>query len=54
MRWVLDNPNISLVLTGAKNEKDITECAAASDATPYSREELEEAESVHVKDFEAA
>jgi aryl-alcohol dehydrogenase-like predicted oxidoreductase len=54
MRWVLDNPAVSLVLCGAKNAKEILECAAASDAKPYSSEELERAEAIHNKNFQAA
>jgi aryl-alcohol dehydrogenase-like predicted oxidoreductase len=54
MRWVLDNPAVSLVLCGAKNPQEILECAAASDAKPYSSEELQHAEAVHSRDFQAA
>ncbi|MGH7452695.1 MAG: aldo/keto reductase, partial [bacterium] len=31
MRWVLDDPDVSLVLSGAKNRQEILECAAASE-----------------------
>jgi len=54
MRWVLDNPNISLVLSGAKNRREILECAAASEAKPYSADELQQAEMAHDRDFQAA
>jgi aryl-alcohol dehydrogenase-like predicted oxidoreductase len=54
MRWVLDNPRVSLVLCGAKNPKEILECAAASEAKPYSSAELQQADAVHQKDFSAA
>lgn len=54
MRWVLDNPSVSLVLSGAKNQKEILECAAAAEATPYSTAELQRAEVLHQKDFQAA
>jgi aryl-alcohol dehydrogenase-like predicted oxidoreductase len=54
MRWVLDNPHVSLVLCGAKNQREILECAAASDAKPYSVAELQQADAVHQKDFSAA
>jgi aryl-alcohol dehydrogenase-like predicted oxidoreductase len=54
MRWVLNNPHVSLVLSGAKNQREILECAAASDAGPYSSEEVQKAEALHQKDFQAA
>jgi aryl-alcohol dehydrogenase-like predicted oxidoreductase len=54
MRWVLDNPQVSLVLSGAKNQKEISECAAAAEARPYSNEEMQRADAVHQKDFQAA
>jgi len=54
MRWVLDNPHVSLVLSGAKNQKEILECAVAAEATPYAPDELQRAEAVHQKDFQAA
>ena len=54
MRWVLDHPQVSLVLSGAKNQKEILECAAAAEATPYAPDELQRAEAVHQKDFQAA
>jgi len=54
MRWVLDNPQVSLVLSGAKNQKEILECAAAAAAKPYTSDELQRAEAVHQKNFPAA
>lgn len=54
MRWVLDQPGVSLVLTGAKNRLEIEDCAAASDAAGYSATELEMARALHTKDFSAA
>lgn len=54
MRWVLNNPCISLVLSGAKNKKEILECATAAEANPYSIEEMQQAETLHQKDFSAA
>lgn len=54
MRWVLDNPGVSLVLSGAKNQQEILECAAAAKAKPYSAAELQKAEAVHYQDFQAA
>ncbi|WP_438479877.1 aldo/keto reductase [Oleiharenicola lentus] len=54
MRWVLDNPNISTVLSGSKKLEEILDCAGASDAAPYSTAELAQAETLHTKDFSPA
>jgi len=54
MRWVLDHTEISLVLSGAKNPKEILECASASDAVGYTTDEMRRVDSLHKKDFQAA
>jgi aryl-alcohol dehydrogenase-like predicted oxidoreductase len=54
MRWVLENSCVSLVLSGAKNPQEILECAAAAAANSYSSEEMQQAEALHQKDFQAA
>ncbi|MCI0698682.1 aldo/keto reductase [candidate division KSB1 bacterium] len=54
MRWVLDDPHVSLVLSGAKNQREILGCAAAAEAKPYSSAELQKAETLHYRDFQAA
>lgn len=54
MRWVLDNPSVSLVLSGSKKLEEILDCATASEAAPYSAAELAEARRLHVKDFSPA
>jgi len=54
MRWVLDHTEISLVLSGAKNPKEILECASAADAVGYTTDEMRRADSLHQKDFQAA
>ncbi len=54
MRWILDHPSVSVVLTGAKNREEIEDCAAASNAQSYTPEELEKAIVIHKKDFPAA
>ena len=54
MRWVLDNPHVSLVLAGSRQLEEILDCAAASDAAPYTAEELAAARRLHVKDFPPA
>jgi aryl-alcohol dehydrogenase-like predicted oxidoreductase len=54
MRWVLDQPGVSTVLTGATNPAQVLDCAAASDASAYTAAELAEARRLHQKDFPAA
>src|SRR6478736_4056201 len=51
MRWVLDNPHVSLVLSGSRKLEEILDCAAASDAVAYSAAELAQARTLHTKDF---
>ena len=53
-RWVLENLDVSLVLSGASNADQLTECAAVSDMPAYSDEELARADEIHVRDFQAA
>jgi aryl-alcohol dehydrogenase-like predicted oxidoreductase len=53
-RWVLDNSNVSLVLSGASNSRQLRDAVAASSAPSYSGEEHAICRSVHVRDFEAA
>ena len=53
-RWVLDNPHVSLVLSGASNPDQLAEGAAASDLPSYRPDELRRAEEVHRRDFQAA
>ncbi|MEN9402115.1 MAG: hypothetical protein RL091_818 [Verrucomicrobiota bacterium] len=54
MRWVLANPHVSLVLSGSRKLEEILDCAAASDAQPYSSVELAEALRLHEKNFPPA
>ncbi len=54
LRWVLDNPHVSLVLSGAKNAEELRDAVAASEAARYTREEQARAEAVHAHDFSAA
>ena len=54
LRWVLDNPLVSVVLTGARNTEELRDCAAASDATSFSSSELDKANVLHTKDYPAA
>jgi aryl-alcohol dehydrogenase-like predicted oxidoreductase len=54
MRWVLDHEGVSTVLTGASTASQVEDCAAASDAPAYSKEEMMRAQGAHLKDFPAA
>lgn len=54
MRWVIANPHVSLVLSGSRKLEEILDCAAASDAAPFSTGELGHARRLHVKDFPPA
>jgi len=54
MRWVLGHPEISLVLSGASKPAEILDCAAAADSAPYSAAELQRAQELHTRDFQAA
>jgi len=54
MRWVLDNPHVSLVLAGSRQLAEILDCAAASAAAPFNEEEMAKARQLHVKDFSPA
>ena len=54
MRWCLDQEGVTTVLTGAKNPAEVLDCAAASNAAPYSAEELARAKALHGKDYSAA
>ena len=54
MRWVIDNPNISTVLSGSRKLEEIMDCATATDAASYSAEELAAARQLHTKDFTPA
>ena len=53
-RWILDQPGVSLALSGAKDLGELIDPARASDAAPFSSEVLEATEAMHAKDFGAA
>jgi aryl-alcohol dehydrogenase-like predicted oxidoreductase len=54
LRWVLDQKGISTVLSGAINIAELQGAVSASDAKPFTDEELRLAKEVLKKDFEAA
>ena len=54
MRWVLDQPQVSLVLAGSRRLEEILDCAAASDAAPFTAAELTQARALHVREFSPA
>jgi len=54
LRWVLDNPNVSLVLSGAKNPKELQDAIAASACAPFTKNEHQHTQKLHTKDFQAA
>lgn len=53
-RWVLDNSNVSLVLSGARNVSELEDVLSVSDTPSFSPDELERANAIHTRDFEAA
>jgi len=54
LRWVLDCPQVSTVLSGAMNTDQILDCAAASMAQGFTEEEHAKAALLHKRDYEAA
>lgn len=53
-RWVLDNPGVSTVLSGAKNPAELRDWVDGAAAAPYTAEEHARAAAVHRRDFQAA
>jgi len=54
LRWVLDQKGVSTVLSGAKNITELKGAVSASNANPFTSEELALAKKLLKKDFEAA
>ena len=54
LRWVLDNPDVSLVLSGARNVLELEDVLRVSDTPSFSPEELTRVEVNRKRDFEAA
>ena len=53
LRWVLDNPCVSLVLTGAKNAAEVCDISQATLWPAFAREEIDRAARLHISDFPA-
>ena len=54
LRWVLDNPDVSLVLSGAKNPTELQDAVAASNLQSFTDQEHKQAIEIHPRDFQAA
>ena len=54
LRWVLDNPNISSTLTGAKTSVEVLDCVKASEITEFTDDEHNKAKLNHLFDFNPA
>lgn len=54
LRWVLENPATSLVLSGSRHRTEILDSAGASDLAPFSEAQLAAARELHVKDYPPA
>jgi len=54
LRWALDNPHVSSVLTGAINEQQLVDSCHASGIDGFTPEELDRTNTLHTRDFEAA
>lgn len=53
-RWVLDQPGVSLALSGAKDMSELEDPVKACGFSPMSEAVLESVEEMHLKDFGAA
>ena len=54
LRWVLDQPGVSLVLAGSSRVEEIIDCAKAADAEAFSAEQLAQAAALHLRDYPPA
>lgn len=54
VRWVLDNPDVSLILSGAKNRLELADWIAGANARGLSDAEHLRARTLHARDFQAA
>jgi aryl-alcohol dehydrogenase-like predicted oxidoreductase len=54
LRWVLDNPHISLVLSGAMNPAELQDAIEASNIPRFTDSEHQRTQKLHTQDFQAA
>ena len=54
LRWVLEDQNVSLVLSGSRHLNEITDSAHASELVPFSNAQMDRARELHVKDYPPA
>jgi aryl-alcohol dehydrogenase-like predicted oxidoreductase len=54
LRWVLDNPQVGLVLSGSRHRSEILDSAGASDLAAFSEAQLAAARELHTKDYPPA
>ena len=53
-RWVLDQPGVSIALSGAKNLDELQDPLSGSSNSPFDIGTQQAIESMHLKDFGAA
>jgi aryl-alcohol dehydrogenase-like predicted oxidoreductase len=53
-RWILDQPGVSLALSGAKHPDEMRDPVCASSLSPMGAATLEKVETLHQRDFSAA
>ncbi|GAB5559882.1 MAG: aldo/keto reductase [Synoicihabitans sp.] len=54
LRWVLENPNTSLVLSGSRHRAEIVDSAGASDLPSFSAQQLAATQTLHKRDYPPA
>lgn len=54
LRWVLENQNVGLVLSGSRHLNEITDSAHASELAAFSADQMTAALELHVKDYPPA
>ena len=54
VRWVLDNQHVSVVLSGAKNVRELQDWVAGATARSFTADEISQTRTMHYRDFQAA
>ncbi len=54
LRWTLENPNTSLVLSGSRHRSEIVDSAGASDLPSFSAQQLTATQALHKRDYPPA